>query len=290
MPTVNDQYPAKPQHQMTDEELKMAAIAQYTNSNPGVSTAVKSTFPTEIVELPSRGLVYPEGHPLADGKIEMKYMTAREEDILTNQSYIKQGVVLDKLFQSLIVTPVDYDDLLIGDKNAVMVAARILGYGKDYETEVVTPSGVTQKVSVDLTKLTDKEIDESVYTRGNAEFELTLPASKRTVSVQLVTNRLQKKIDTELKGLAKLKQQDATLTTMLKHVIVALDGEKDQSKIRKFVDTELLAIDSRAIRNYVKSITPDINLSYEFIDEGDGEPFRSSFTIGLDFFWPDTKL
>ena len=252
MPTVNDQYPIKPQ--------------------------------------PSRGLVYPEGHPLADGKIEMKYMTAREEDILTNQSYIKQGVVLDKLFQSLIVTPVDYDDLLIGDKNAVMVAARILGYGKDYETEVVTPSGVTQKVSVDLTKLTDKEIDESVYTRGNAEFELTLPASKRTVSVQLVTNRLQKKIDTELKGLAKLKQQDATLTTMLKHVIVALDGEKDQSKIRKFVDTELLAIDSRAIRNYVKSITPDINLSYEFIDEGDGEPFRSSFTIGLDFFWPDTKL
>ena len=290
MPTVNDQYPIKPQHQMSDEELKMAAIANYTNSNPGVSTAAKTTFPTEIVELPSRGLIYPDGHPLSSGKIEMKYMTAKEEDILTNQSYIKQGVVLDKLFQSLIVTPIDYDDLLIGDKNAIMVASRILGYGKDYETEVLTPTGEKQKVSIDLTKLKDKEIDESLYTRGNAEFELTLPASKRTVSVQLVTNRIQKKIDTELKGLAKLKQQDATLTTMLKHVIVALDGEKDQSKIRKFVDTELLAIDSRAIRNYVKSITPDIDLSYEFIDEGDGEPFRSSFTIGLDFFWPDTKL
>ena len=93
MPTVNDQYPIKPQHQMSDEELKMAAIANYTNSNANVSTAAKSTFPTEIVELPSRGLVYPEGHPLSNGKIEMKYMTAKEEDILTNQSYIRNGTV-----------------------------------------------------------------------------------------------------------------------------------------------------------------------------------------------------
>jgi hypothetical protein len=275
---------------MSDEELKMAAIAQYTNANPTVSTAAKSTFPTEIVELPSRGLVYPEGHALANGTIEMKYMTAKEEDILTNQSYIKQGVVLDKLFQSLIVTPVDYDDLLIGDKNAIMVAARILGYGKDYETEITTPSGNNQKVTIDLTKLTDKQIDETLYTHGNSEFNFELPASKRTVTIQLVTNRIQKKIETELKGLAKLKQQDATLTTTLKHVIVALDGDRDQSKIRRFVDLELLAIDSRAIRNYLKSVSPDIDLSYNFIDEEDGEPFRRSIAIGLDFFWPDTKL
>jgi hypothetical protein len=290
MPTVNDQYPIKPQHQMSDEELKMAAIANYTNSNPGVSTAAKSTFPTEIVELPSRGLIYPDGHPLSSGKIEMKYMTAKEEDILTNQSYIKQGVVLDKLFQSLIVTSFDYDDLLLGDKNAIMIASRILGYGKDYETDVLTPTGEKQRVIVDLTKLKDKEIDESLYSRGNTEFELTLPVSNHIVQLQLITNRIQKKIDTELKGLAKLKQQDATLTTMLKHVIISLDGDRDQSKIRKFVDTELLAVDSRAIRNYLKTVTPDIDLSYEFINEEDGEPFRSSFALGLDFFWPDTKL
>lgn len=288
MPTVNDQYPVKPQHQMSDEEMKMAAIAQYTNSAPEAKST--TSFPTEIIELPSRGLVYPEGHPLSAGTIEMKYMTAKEEDILTNQSYIKQGVVLDKLFQSLIVTPVDYDDLLIGDKNAIMVAARILGYGKDYETDVTTPTGNTQRVVIDLTKLKDKELDESLYTPGKTEFNLDLPASKRTVTVQLITNRLQKKIDAELKGLVKLKQQDATLTTLLKHVIVAIDGEREQLKIRKFVDHELLAIDSRAIRNYLKSVTPDIDLSYEFINEEDGEPFRRPFTIGLDFFWPDAEV
>ena len=89
-------------------------------------------FPTEEVTLPSKGLLYPEGSPLKNGVIEMKYMTAKEEDILTNQNLIERGTVIDKLLQSLIVTPIDYNDLLVGDKNAILVAARILGYGKDY--------------------------------------------------------------------------------------------------------------------------------------------------------------
>jgi len=92
----------------------------------------KFKFPTEVVELPSKGLVYPEDNPLSSGKIEMKYMTAKEEDILTNQSYIEKGIVLDKLLQALIVSKINYNDLITGDKNAIMIAARILGYGKDY--------------------------------------------------------------------------------------------------------------------------------------------------------------
>ena len=92
----------------------------------------KFEFPTEIVELPSKGLLYPKNNPLSSGKIEMKYMTAKEEDILTNQNYIKQGIVLDKLMQSLIVSKINYDDIIVGDKNAIMVASRVLGYGKDY--------------------------------------------------------------------------------------------------------------------------------------------------------------
>ena len=105
-------------------------------------------MPTETIELPSKGLLYPESNPLSSGTIEMKYMTAKEEDILTNQSYIKQGIVIDKLVQSLIVSDVNYDDLLIGDKDAILVAARILGYGKDYEFNYMGESYV-----VDLTTL-----------------------------------------------------------------------------------------------------------------------------------------
>ncbi len=111
----------------------------------------KFSLPTEMVELPSKGLLYPKDSPLATGKIEMKYMTAKEEDILTNINFIKNGTVIDKLLQSLIITPIDYNQLLVGDKNAIMVAARILAYGKDYEIEYKGES-----TTVDLSALENK--------------------------------------------------------------------------------------------------------------------------------------
>ena len=106
-------------------------------------------IPTEIVTLPSKGLLYPKESPLAKGEIEMKYMTAKEEDILTNVNYIRQGIVLDKLLQALIVTPIDYNELLVGDKNAILVAARVLGYGKDYDITYTDENGNENKAIVD---------------------------------------------------------------------------------------------------------------------------------------------
>ena len=105
MAKVNEDYPKK---QISDEKLKQLATEQYHE------TAVESyDFPTEIIDLPSKGKLYPKDHILSSGTIEMKYMTAKEEDILTNQSYIKQGVVLDKLFKALIMTKVNYNDILL---------------------------------------------------------------------------------------------------------------------------------------------------------------------------------
>jgi hypothetical protein len=219
----------------------------------------------------------------------MKYMTAKEEDILTNQSFIKQGVVLDKLFKSLIVTDVPYDDLFVGDKNAIMIASRILGYGKIYETKVTTPSGTEQEVAIDLTELKEKEIDWNLIQPGKNEFTFELPASKRAVKLRIVTQGIQNKIDAEVKGLLKIGR-DASATTLLKYVVIELDGDSDVSKIRNFIDREMLAIDSRAIRQFMKSVTPDIDLTVWLTDEATLEPFRSTFTIGLDFFWPDVKI
>ena len=126
-------------------------------------------FPTEEVTLPSKGLLYPKDHPLKKGIVEIKYMTAREEDILTNQNLIKNGTVIDKLLQSLIVTKFNYNDLLIGDKNAILVAARILGYGADYS---FTQDGINH--NVDLSKLKDKILDESLISDSKNEFSFTL--------------------------------------------------------------------------------------------------------------------
>jgi hypothetical protein len=289
MATVNDDYPTKKSTTVSDADLKALAIAKHAQTNTETNSTPESKFPTEVIELPSRGILYPKGSELATGKIEMKYMTAREEDILTNQSYIKQGIVLDKLFKALIVSNIDYHDLLLGDKNAIMIAARILGYGKDYDLEVMNPSGESQKITVDLTKLGDKEIDWKALEKSDGTFIVDLPASKRQVTVQLLTHGIQKKIDSELKGLTKLRK-DAQMTTLLKHLITSVDGDAETKTIRHFVDNELFAIDARAIRTKVSEVTPDINLEVDCIDEEDGEPFRSTVSIGLDFFWPDSKL
>ena len=255
-------------------------------------TAQKTEYavPTEIVDLPSKGLLYPDGHPLANGTIEMKYMTAKEEDILMTQSYIKQGVVLDKLFRSLIITKFNYNDLLICDKNMIMISARIMGYGKDYEFEVETPSGEKQTSIIDLTTLQIDDIDDSKVTRGINSFDYTLPASKRTITFKLVTHGDQIAIDAELKGLKKIKKiggtSDGQLTTRLIHMITSIDGKEDKAYIRNFVTKEMLAIDSMQFRKHVNTIQPDLDLKVTLIDDATSDPFDMRMPIDVNFFWP----
>jgi hypothetical protein len=240
-------------------------------------------FPTEIIELPSKGIVYPENNPLSSGKVEMKYMTAREEDIITNQSYIQKGVVVDKLLKSLIISNINTDDLITGDKNALLVAGRILGYGKDYTFEYFG-----QEHSVDLTTLENKEIDESLFTKGVNEFEFILPHSGNKVSFQLMTDGLEKKIDAELKGLAKINKENLPeMSTRMKHIITSVEGETDKKHIRDFVDNALLARDAKALRDYIVKIQPDVNFVFDR-ETLDGEIKETEIPITANFFFPES--
>jgi hypothetical protein len=242
----------------------------------------KPKFPTEMVELPSKGLLYSKENPLSSGEIEMKYMTAREEDILTNQNYIQQGTVLDKLLESLIVSKVDLKDMVIGDKNAILIASRILGYGQDYEFE----SG-GKHYTVDLTTLKDKELPEDIdYTKGN-NFYYTLPASGVEVGFKLLTHGDESAIESELKGLKKLYPNGGApeLSTRLKYMLTSVGGNTDRKVVREFVDNELLAKDSRSLRQEIKRISPDIDLTIQ----GDGGE-DITVPISLNFFWPDFNL
>ncbi len=235
-------------------------------------------LPTEVVDLPSKGLLYSEESGLKSGKVEMKYMTAKEEDILTNQSYISKGTVLDKLMQSLIVSEVKYDELLIGDKNAIMVAARILGYGSEYKFDY---RGEEQ--TVDLSLLENKEIDETIFTNGN-KFEFTLPHSKNNITFKFLTHKDEKNITRELEGLKKInKDNSPELTTRLKYMITSVEGKTETKDIRDFVDNYLLAKDSRALREHVKEIQPDVDLTFF----PDGAENRVNIPVGVNFFWPD---
>ena len=240
-------------------------------------------FPSEVIDLPSKGLLYSADSPLKSGTIEMKYMTAKEEDILTNQNYIAKGVVIDKLLQSLIVDKnIKYGDLLIGDKNALLVAARILGYGKDYD---FTYQG--EKVTVDLSEVKNKTFDESKITDGKNEFEYTLPTTGDKVTFKLLTHSDEYKIDQELKGLKKMnKEASPEVSTRLKYMLIGVNGNGETSTIRQYVDNRFLARDSRAFRKYVADIQPDVDLKFypEDAEEGVAIP------IGVNFLWPDADL
>ena len=239
----------------------------------------KFSLPTETIELPSKGLLYPEDSELAKGTIEMKYMTAKEEDILTNQSYIQKGTVIDKLIKSLIVSKIDYNQLLIGDKNAIMIAARILGYGAKYEFTYNE-----EQHEVDLSKLDNKKIDEKLFESGVNEFSYKLPQSGNEVTFKLLNHKDEQDIARELEGLKKInKDASPELTTRLKYIIQSVNGERDKKDIRDFVDNYLLARDARALREYIKEISPDLDLTFFPNIKGSSV----NIPIGISFFWPD---
>ena len=239
-------------------------------------------IPTETVELPSKGLLYPENHPLSSGKIEIKYMTAKEEDILTNQNYLKQGIVIDKLLQSLIVTKFNYNDLLIGDKNAIMIAARILSYGSSYN---FVYDGVDQEVN--LSMLENKPISKQLEGSESNNFIFTLPHSKNVIGFKLLTHGDDTKIDAEVKGLKKINKDNASeVTVRLNHMLTSINGSEDRKEIRDFVNNYFLAKDAREFRKYYQEIAPDVELEV-VLNNVEGDEEVTSLPIGVTFFWPD---
>ncbi len=210
----------------------------------------------------------------------MKYMTAKEEDILSNQNYISKGIVLDKLVESLTLGKFDVKDLVTGDKNAILVASRVLGYGKDY-----TFSYGGKEYNVDLSLLENKPFDTSLIT-PKGTFKYTLPVSKTQVEFKLLTDKDEEKVKQEVEGLKKINKESSTdVTTRLKHQIVSVDGNSDKTAIKDFVDNYLLAADSRALRSYIKETAPDVNLTTKVVIDGVEEDI--SIPINLNFFWPD---
>ena len=245
----------------------------------------KFKLPTEVVELPSKGKLYPADSPLASGKVEMKYMTAKEEDILTNANYIKQGIVIDKLLKSLLVSDVDYNDILVGDKNAMMVAARILAYGKEYEFEY---DGVKQ--TVDLSNIEPKPLSPELEKATENEFTFTLPSTGNVITFKLLTHGEDVRIDQEVKGLQKINKDNVSeVTVRLAHLVTSINGSRDQKDIREFVNNYFLARDAREFRKFYNTINPDLDLSTTVINST-GEEEDVDLPIGLTFFWPDARI
>lgn len=245
----------------------------------------KFNLPTEMVELPSKGKLYAPDSPLASGKVEIKYMTAKEEDILTNTNYIKQGVVIDKLLKSLIVSDVNYDDILVGDKNAIMVAARILAYGANYEFNYGN-----SVQSCDLSSIEPKQLHEDYEKATTNEFTYTLPFTKNVITFKILTHGDEVKIDQEVKGFQKISKDSSNdITVRLSHILTSVNGNTEKKDIREFVNKYFLSKDAREFRKYYSQLSPDLDTKIPAVGPN-GEEEVIDLPIGVSFFWPDAAV
>ena len=248
--------------------------------------------PTEFVELPSKGN-YPEGHPLCGEEVlEIRFMTAKEEDILSSQTLLKKGIAIERMLDSLIIDKkVKAQDLLIGDRNALIIAARISGYGANYKTQINCPScGDRNHMDFDLTK---KEIHESetnatlsLEKLENGNFSCRMPYSKFKVEFKLLDGRDEQTLAKLMSDKKKRKMAETNLTDQFKMMIVAIEGHKDKQIISKYVDN-MPTLDSRHLKACYKLAAPDIKVKDDFECRSCGYGQEMEVPFNTDFFWPD---
>ena len=250
----------------------------------------KFTVPTEMIDLPSKGKVYPKENPLSAGVVEMKYMTAKEEDILTNVNLLRQGLAIEKMLKSLIKSPIVYEDLTLGDRNALLIAARILAYGKDYSFSYKNPNtGEDEKVQYDLQNLQHKKVDYSLLSNNN-EFMFNLPHSKNALTFKILTIGDDKKIEEESKGIKKALGQEAGSSLRLKYQITSINGDYSTKTVRDFIDSgALLSLDSNPLRKHISEISPDLDMNISFT-LSDGTEVSTDLPMTAEFFFPGSGI
>ena len=227
----------------------------------------RSKLPSVIVNLPSGGAVYPNNHPLASGTVEMRYMTAYDEDILTNISYIREGVMFDKLLESLVISDIQIEDIASSDRDALIIAARIAAYGSEYPVEVTDPAtNKPIKRVVDLKKIQPKEF--ALQPNDVGEFEYTLTDGKTTLYFTYNINA----VDFE------------RVSDMLAVYITEVNGERSKERIEEFIRYEFLAGEAKRFRTFLTDNAPGLDYTYEFEGEAGGT-FRATFPIGTNLFW-----
>ena len=252
----------------------------------------ETKYPTDVVPLPTKGWFYPDGHPLASGEIEIKQMTAKEEDILANPQLRKNGKFLEKLLESLVVDKsIRIQDMLVPDKNGLFISIRRLAYGDDYPISITCPScAEVNKVSINLSTVENKPFNFEEHPRGENAFTFKLPNSGLVITYKLLNQIDEQSVEAELASLKRLnKEASKEITTRLKYLITAIDGNADKGNIRKFVDDQLSAKDSLALRKYIRDNSPDIDFSFDFHCGNCGLERRQSIPMELSFLWPDIE-
>jgi hypothetical protein len=252
------------------------------------------TSTVEAVPLPSQGRFYPPGHPLCGVEhVEIRYMTARDEDILTSPSLLKQGLALDRFVQGIICdSRIKVDDLLLGDKSAIMIAARVTGYGPDYEVNITCPECSTESEHAfdlsDYSKYYTCGDDTSEFAmNASNRFEATLPVSGHVVELKMVTSKDESRILKSQQLREKNKLADSTTTDFLKMIIHSIDGNDNRSEVSEMI-MNMPARDSRYLRKHYPGIVPNVDLKEEIECLYCGAVTEMEVPLEATFFWPES--
>jgi hypothetical protein len=258
-----------------------------------VSRPMTFVVPTEFVDLPSEGKFYPADHPLHGVEnVEIKFMTAKEEDILTSKSLLKKGLTINRLLSSVVVDKrANPDDLLVGDRNALLVATRISGYGPEYKTKVLCPA-CFENVSYefDLTEMTmfsggENEVNDTVKQASPSTFYVTMPISTAKVEFRLLTGRDEKQLAKIAEMQKKKNMPESSMTNMMRMFIVSVNDSSDQHYIDSFVAASP-ASDAKFLRQAYKRTAPNVDLTQEFNCSSCGHSEELEVPFSTDFFWP----
>ncbi len=274
-------------------------IGAETDNSAPVSSGSELSFvvPTEFVDLPSGGLYYPPEHPLhKQDTLEIKYMTAKEEDILNSEVLLKKGIAIDRMLQSIILDKnIKIDDLLLGDKNALIVTARISGYGSEYPVEMACPECRTrsqQDIDLEQAKVLSGAVKDNIQNLEEVDISsrghpvLTLPRSGHKVEIRFLTSKDEKDIEKAEQNAKKHKLPPSQLTNILKKMVLSVNEIEDRGTISQFIDT-LPAMDSKYLRGIYKIINPTMALEHDFSCESCGHDGTVEVPITTAFFWPD---
>lgn len=283
-----------------DREIKNSVFTQNQKNDPRIQSmsqaeAVKAEFgldiPAETVPLPSGGKVYATTSSLYGKEtVEIRPMTAREEDILTSRALLKSGKVVNELIKSCLVDKtINTLDLVAGDRNALMVAVRITGYGAEYNTEIECPEcDVKSQQTFNLADLPLKRLEIDPILEGQNLFEFVLPYTKKKVQFRFTTGKDEEEMTAMQEKQKKLGlKSDSAVTTALQQAIVSIDGVTDRSKITSFI-RNMPARDSLALRNYIKNNEPGVTMKQEVVCPSCGESEEVNMPLGVNFLWPST--
>jgi len=265
--------------------------SQHQDTQPPAQTGGFSfVVPTEFVELPSQGRFYPQGHPLhGQDSIEIRQMTAKEEDMLTSRTLLKKGVALDRVISSLIVNKaIDPDSLLVGDRNAIIISTRVSGYGNMYETKVTCPScGTTQEYSFDLNQANiydgEDARDLGVKTNDDGTFNVSLPRTGVDVQFRLLNGRDEKSFLSGLQSDRKTKKEK-NITRQIAAIVVSLNGDNSMQAKQYFIDN-VPSIDSRHLRLAYRLAAPNVDLTQHFECRECSHEQEMEVPLSADFFW-----